>query len=159
MAGEHFGELAAIDGLPRSTSVQALENSLLAFLPAEAFHDLLRRHGEIMFRVVERLVTVVRESTERIMDLTTLGATQRVYAEILRLAVPDVASPSLRVIRSVPPAHAIAARTGTARETVVRALSQLREGNIIRRKGRNLYILDPARLERIVEMLGSDDRA
>jgi hypothetical protein len=37
-------------------------------------------------------------------------------------------------------------------------LSQLRQGGIVRRKGRNLYILDRARLEKIVEMLGHGGR-
>ncbi|MCZ6467433.1 MAG: cyclic nucleotide-binding domain-containing protein [Alphaproteobacteria bacterium] len=73
-AGEYFGELAAIDALPRTASVQAIEDSLLAFLQANVFLDLLHRRGEIAFRVLERLVRVVRESTERIMDLSTLGA-------------------------------------------------------------------------------------
>lgn len=156
--GEYFGELAAIDALPRTASVLAIEDTLLAFLPADIFLDLLHRRGEIAFRVLERLVGVVRESTERIMDLSTLGAMQRVYVEILRLAVPDAASPDLWIIRPVPPEREIAGRTSTARETVARALSQLRQGGIVRRKGRNLYILDKARLEKIVEMLGHGGR-
>ncbi len=159
VAGESFGELAAIDGLPRSASVQAIEDSLLAFLPADAFLDLLRRHGEITFRVTERLVGVVRVSTERIMDLSTLGAIQRVYAELLRLAVPDAASPDLWVVRPVPPEREIAGRASTARETVARALGQLRDGGIVRRKGRNLYILNRARLEQIVQLLGHGGHA
>ena len=157
--GEHFGELAATDGLPRSASVQAIADSLLAFLPADAFLDLLRRHGEITFRVLERLVGVVRETTERIMDLSTLGAMQRVYGEILRLAVPDAASPDLWIVRPVPPEREIAGRASTTRETVARALGQLRDGGIVRRKGRNLYILNRARLEQIVQLLGHGGHA
>ena len=117
-----------------------------------------RRRGEITFRVLERLVGVVRETTERIMDLSTLGAMPRVYVEILRLAVPDAASPDLWIVRPVPPG----ARSPTARarrgKAAARALSQLRQGGIVRRKGRNLYILDRARLEKIVEMLGHGGR-
>ena len=158
VAGEYFGELAAIDALPRTASVQAIEDSLLAFLPGDVFLDLLHRRGEIAFRVVERLVGVVRASTERIMDLSTLGAMQRVYLEILRPAVPDAASPDLWIVRPVPTERESAGRTSTARETVARALSQLRQGGIVRRKGRNLYILDRARLEKIVEMLGRGGR-
>lgn len=158
VAGEYFGELAAIDALPRSASVQAIEDSLLAFLPANVFLELLHRRGEIAFRVLERLVGVVRASTERIMDLSTLGAMQRVYGEILRLAVPDAASPDLWIVRPVPSEREIGGRTSTARETVARALRQLRQGGIVRRKGRNLYILDRARLEKIVEMLGYGGR-
>ena len=35
--GQLFGELAAIDGRPRSASVLAMENSLLAIMPGGAF--------------------------------------------------------------------------------------------------------------------------
>ncbi len=71
---------------------------------------------------------------------------------------PDAASPDLWIVRPVPPEREITGRTSTARETVARALSQLRQGGIVRRKGRNLYILDRVRLEKIVEMLGHGGR-
>ena len=46
-AGEAVGELGVIDGSPRSASVVAVEDSLIAVLPAERFIELLKRHGEI----------------------------------------------------------------------------------------------------------------
>ncbi len=39
--GETFGELAALDGRPRSSSVVALDETLLASLNAELFNRLL----------------------------------------------------------------------------------------------------------------------
>ncbi len=157
-AGEICGELAATDGLPRTASVDAIEDTLLAFMPAAAFRDLLRRNNDIALRVLDRLVRMVRACDERIMDLSTLGAVQRVYRELLRLAVPDAAVKSQWVIRQVPPEREIASRTSTARETVARALSQLRQGGIVRRKGRNLYILHRDRLEQITDMLDPGHR-
>ena len=48
-SGETVGELAAIDGQPRSASVVATEDSLLAILPAATFIELLQRNGEVAF--------------------------------------------------------------------------------------------------------------
>ncbi len=42
LAGDCFGELAAIDGQPRSASVVAAEKTLVAVLPSEQFIELLR---------------------------------------------------------------------------------------------------------------------
>ena len=149
--------------LVRRSAQHARRLALLGVSMPPAMGSVVRlgprcRRGGIAFRVLERLVGGVRESTQRIMDLGTLGAMQRVYVEILRLAVPDAASPDLWIVRPVPTEREIAGRTSTARETVARALSQLRQGGIVRRKGRNLYILDRARLEKIVEMLGHGGR-
>ena len=55
-AGDMFGEFAAVDGLPRSASVVALSDCLLARIPAVKFIELLRRHGEISIHLIEVLV-------------------------------------------------------------------------------------------------------
>src|SRR5215813_985158 len=52
--GEYFGELAAIDGLPRTAGVRAIMDSLIGVLPADAFLDVLRANGQVAFRILER---------------------------------------------------------------------------------------------------------
>ena len=153
--GDYFGELAAIDQLPRSASAVAVEESFLAALPSEVFVDLLKRRVEVTFRVLQGLAHMVRTSDVRIMELSTLPATQRVYAELLRMAVPDAAVPTLWVVRPLPPLREVASRVSTTRETVARALSQLYPTGLLRRKGRNLYLMDRRRFEEIANALQS----
>jgi CRP-like cAMP-binding protein len=153
--GDYFGELAAIDQLPRSASAVAVEESFLATLPSEVFVDLLKRRVEVTFRVLQGLAHMVRTSDVRIMELSTLPATQRVYAELLRMAVPDAAVPTLWVVRPLPPLREVASRVSTTRETVARALSQLYPTGLLRRKGRNLYLMDRRRFEEIANALQS----
>jgi CRP-like cAMP-binding protein len=149
-AGSYFGELAAIDNQPRSASVVAVEDSLIAALQPRPFLDLLQRRAEVTFRVLERLTEIIRQSDQRIMELSTLAATQRVYAELLRMAEPDAAVPGLWVIRPLPPLREVASRVSTTRETVARALAQLYPTGLARRKGRNLYLMDRDGLERAI---------
>ena len=157
--GEYFGELAAIDRQPRSASVVAMEPTLLAVLPAAAFLDLLQRRAQVTFRVLQRLASIVRTGDVRIMELSTLAAAQRVYAELLRLAQPEPAVRGLWVVCPLPPLREIASRTGTTRETVTRALGQLYPTGLIRRKGRNLYLMDRSGLEKILHALEEQGRA
>jgi CRP-like cAMP-binding protein len=152
-AGDFFGELAAIDGQPRSASVAAIEKTEIAIMPPEMFLDLIRTHGEVSFQLMSRLARMVRASGLRILELSTLQAAQRVYAELLRMAHPDAAVPGLWVVRPLPPMHEIASLTSTTRETVNRSISQLYPGGMLKRKGRNLYIMDRAKLEDIVQSL------
>ena len=151
VAGDSFGELAAIDGLPRSTSIVAAEPSHLAVLGHDAFIDLLKSDGSTALLVLDSLAEIVRRSDERIMELSTLAATHRVYAELLRMAQPDAASPDLWVVRPLPPLREIASRVSTTRETVARALGQLYPTGLLRRKGRNLYLMDRAQLETMLQ--------
>lgn len=155
-AGDCVGELSSIDGEPRSATVVATEPTLLAILPAADFVDLLRRRAEVTFRMLLRLTGMVRSGDVRIMELSTLAATQRVYAELLRMAKPDAAVPNLWVIHPLPPLRIIASRVSTTRETVARALSQLYPSGLLRRKGRNLYIMDRPRYEAMLASLQAD---
>ncbi len=152
-AGDLFGEISAIDEQPRSASVVAVGDTLIATLPAGTFVDLLRTNAEVSFRLVKRMSRVVRAGDIRIMELSTLAATQRVYAELLRMAQPDAAVAGLWVVRPLPPLREIASRVSTTRETAARALSQVYATGLMRRKGRNLYLMDKAKLEEFVSAL------
>jgi len=151
-SGEYFGELAAIDGLPRSADARARETSLVAVLPAADFRQLLKTHALIATEVLERVVRLVRACDDRIMTLSTLSAVQRVYAILLDMAQPDAAGAGLWVVRPLPPMREIAAIIGTSRETVARAIGQIRQRNVVRRRDRNLYILKRDELERMLSV-------
>jgi len=152
-AGGYFGELAAIDGAMRSAAVIAEEDCLLAALAPEGFESLLRRHPDVALALIRDLVTIIRTSDERITDLATLGAVQRVCRALVRLANGEPGASDAWTISRLPPQRAIASQAGTTRETVARALAQLVADGIVERKGRALLIRDPSRLEALIEGL------
>jgi CRP/FNR family cyclic AMP-dependent transcriptional regulator len=149
-SGDYFGELAAIDGEPRSASVIAIEDCLLAALPPQSFHELLLRHGSVALAVLRRLARTIRRSDDRIVDLSTLSSIQRVYRELLRLARAVPGQDGRWAVDPLPTQRTLAAQAGTARETVARALSHLAQDEIAQRRRRSLFILDRGRLERLV---------
>jgi len=93
---------------------------------------------------------MIRQSTSRIMDLSTLGAHNRIYAEMLRQArTGGGRAPNTAVIHPVPVHSDIAARVSTTRETVARVLSELTHKGLLQREHDSLVILD---LERLTEL-------
>lgn len=152
-AGEYFGELSAIDDLPRSATVSTVEDSMIAIMPRMVFLDLLQSEPQVAMAVMGRLAGIIRACDDRIMDLSTLGAVQRVYVELLRICGPDPAVSNLWSVYPMPTQSDIAARASTTRETVARVLSQLTQDGLIQRKGRTLYINDREHLKRLVEHL------
>jgi CRP/FNR family cyclic AMP-dependent transcriptional regulator len=148
--GGYFGELAAIDGEPRSANIVAAEETVTALLSGDAFIETLFQHRDVGLAFMRRMSEMIRQSTTRIMDLSTLGAHNRIYAEILRQArTGGGRPPNTAIIHPVPVHSDIAARVSTTRETVARVLSELTHWRLLQREHDSLVILD---LERLTEL-------
>ncbi|MEQ8229737.1 MAG: Crp/Fnr family transcriptional regulator [Rhodospirillales bacterium] len=150
-AGGHFGDLAAIDGEPRSASVMAMKDTVIASLSQERFHQLLSEHFEVTLRLMRALTRIVRTSTDRIMDLSTLAANNRVQADLLRLARNSMVGENRAELVPIPVHGDIASRVSTTRETVARVLSDLSRQGVVERQKDRLVIEDVDRLEDMVE--------
>lgn len=150
-AGAYFGETAAIDGEPRSATVVALGDTMVAIMSPETLHSLLTEHPKVALSMMVRMATIIRTSNERIMDLSTLGANNRVYAEILRLAKESAGDENIAVIRPIPIHGDIASRVSTTRETVARVLNDLARKGLVKREKNALRIFDMEHLSDMVE--------
>ncbi|MBL24281.1 MAG: Crp/Fnr family transcriptional regulator [Rhodospirillaceae bacterium] len=151
VAGQYFGQLAALDNQPRSANVIAVEDSLLASLSQEPFKDLLLIYPEISLQLLVEMAQIIRVSTDRIMDLSTLGANNRVLAEILRLANENVLDDNTAKIEPIPIHNDVASRVSTTRETVARVFSDLTKRDLVERQGSSLIIHDLELLHDMVE--------
>jgi CRP/FNR family cyclic AMP-dependent transcriptional regulator len=141
-AGAYFGETAAIDGEPRSATVVALGDTMVAIMSPETLYALLIEHPKVALSLMVRMATIIRTSNERIMDLSTLGANNRVYAEILRLAKDSASDENIAIIKPIPIHGDIASRVSTTRETVARVLNDLARKGLVKRGKSALHILD-----------------
>lgn len=139
-AGEFFGELSAIDGEPRSANIVAQSQCRIAEVPRETFTEMLKNRPQIAFNIIQKLVRIIRTADDRIMDLATLGAHQRVCIELLRLAKADPVKPGCWMVYPLPTQAEIAALASTTRETVARVMSQLSEDGMIRKVHKTVYI-------------------
>ena len=135
-AGSFFGELAALDGAPRSLSVFAVNDSLVAKMPCAVFVETMFTHRPLGEAVVATLVARNRAMTRRVGELGALDVRSRVHAELLRLARPDREDPKRAIILAPPNQSELASRINTRRETVSREINAMeREGLIERRRG------------------------
>ncbi|MBP6011174.1 MAG: Crp/Fnr family transcriptional regulator [Alphaproteobacteria bacterium] len=156
--GEYFGEMAAIDGLPRSATVVALEDCVLGAVTPQTFRDLIEQYPKVGLVIMEKLVRIVRTSDDRIMDLATLSAYQRVYSELLKLIKPDPVRQGSWLIYPLPTQAQIAAQASTTRETVARVLSHLSSDGIAERKSKTLYVRQVERLKQLCDKIPSHVR-
>ena len=151
-AGGSFGELAALDGGPRSAFVMPhVHEAVTAAMPFEVFLDLLAHNPAISLAVMKRLALMVRQANERIMDLSILGANNRVQAELLRRALGISQDGRTAVLQPIPVHGDIASRVSTTRETVARVMSDLAKHGLVERKKDSLVFHDLEQLALLVE--------
>ena len=141
-SGETFGELSAIDGLPRSCTVVALTDTMIAVMPASLLWELLRAHESVNACVLRRLTRLVRALSERVIEFSTLTVRKRLQVELLRLAREATPGKKRAVIFPAPTHAKFATRVSSHREAVTRGLGELARAGIIEKRYGTLVIRD-----------------
>jgi CRP/FNR family transcriptional regulator, cyclic AMP receptor protein len=154
-AATMFGEIAAIDGQPRSASVEALEPCTVASLSADQFERLILEEPSVALATLQHLAANVRRLSERVFEFSTLLVQNRVHAELLRLA-GEVSAKDEVVLSPAPSLSDIADRISTHREAVSRELSRLSATGLLRREGGDLTITSVAKLAKLVHEAKGD---
>lgn len=149
-AGAIVGELAMIDGLPRSATVQAVRDCVLTFVRRAAFTDMLSRHPELYSDIVMTLAARLRQSDEDMMASSFLTVRGRVARALLGFAhhLGEDASPGRIRIRHKITQSDLAAMAGVARESVSRTLGTWSRRKILEGSSREGYVVDEESLRR-----------
>ncbi|HEY7605481.1 MAG TPA: Crp/Fnr family transcriptional regulator, partial [Actinomycetes bacterium] len=140
-----FGEVALLDGGPRSASAEATERSTLLVVTRAELVALLRATDQVAEALLRTLGTIVRRTTRQVSDLAFLDLQGRVARQLLVLAGDGTGR-----ARQVTQAE-LASMVNGARQTVNQALRSLESHGYIRADGRRIEILDRRRLERLAE--------
>jgi CRP-like cAMP-binding protein len=145
-----FGEIAAIDRMPRSASIEALAPSTVASLSADQFEGLMLGEPSVAVATLRHVTADLRRLSERVFEFSTLAVQNRIHAELLRLAGETGQGRAEAVLSPAPSLSDIANRISTHREAVSRELSRLVTAGLLRREGGNLTITN---LEKLAELV------
>ena len=147
--GQCFGELAAIDNSPRSSTVTSIGPTYVAIMTSNVFIKAIEENPTIALKLIRMMTSVIRTSSERIVNLVTLGANDRVLAELLHEIKISKVTNNTAVIERLPLHQDIANKASTTRETVARVFSNLAKKGLILRNKRTLMITDLKALKRL----------
>jgi CRP/FNR family cyclic AMP-dependent transcriptional regulator len=146
LAGDLIGEMALVDAGDSALEVIAVELVEAAALLAHAMVALMTSHASVALAISRRVIVRLAEQNRRLAESSTLSATGRVHAEILRLARQRADL----TIRPAPVLSQLAMQVQTTRETVSRTISMLEKRGIIRRDEVGLAVIAEHRLEDLV---------
>jgi CRP/FNR family cyclic AMP-dependent transcriptional regulator len=148
--GDLFGELSVIDGLPRSASARAVEDTVVLVLNREQLRSHLRASPQLAYNFMQALSVRVRYSTLQMGNLTLYAVPNRLARKLVELAqgYGRVEPGGVRIDMTLTQSD-LASLIGATRESINKAIGHLRREGIIRLDQNQITILDPEALREL----------
>ncbi|MGW4382323.1 Crp/Fnr family transcriptional regulator [Kitasatospora sp. NPDC004531] len=144
------GEMAALDGQPRSASVVAKTSVTATMIAAGQLNGFLDAHPEVLRTLVRILMARLRQSDQARLEAASQNVSQRIATQLVLLAdqlgrpsdSPDTPSITLPITQ-----NELAAMVGASREAATKALHLLRKQGAITTSRGQIAVVDLPRLQ------------
>lgn len=134
--GESLGELALLDGRPRSACARAAEATTAVAISGTEFRRWLEDHPTAMLAMLETMSGRLRNTNEELTDLVLLDLSERLARRLLSLNEP---APGVRI--RITQAE-LAERLGVTREAVNKQLRSLERAGVLATSRGAVTVLD-----------------
>ncbi|MBS1589319.1 MAG: response regulator [Bacteroidetes bacterium] len=146
--GDFFGYLALLEGTPYKETAEALEETEIAVIPKEEFDKLVSSNREVMQKFIQLLAKNVTEKEHQLLSIAYNSLRKKVADALVALNkkykthnenyVIDISRENLATI------------AGTAKESLIRTLSDFKEEKLIDIRGGDIVILNEKKLENLL---------
>jgi CRP/FNR family transcriptional regulator, cyclic AMP receptor protein len=154
--GETFGELAMLDGHPRSASVETVAASELLVISRKDFRDLATATPGILWGVLEGMCARLRAQNDSELEAAFQGTQYRIAKAIIKLAEKHGKKTETGV--RIPPtfdARDLGEMASTTAERVERILEKLEDEGLVKVDDGDLVVPDISALRRALDYMGS----
>ncbi len=150
--GGAFGEIAVLDGKPRTADAVALEETDLLVLERAQLMSFLSNNPELLTRLLAVLCQRLRQTSEHLEDAMLREAPSRLARGLLRLAEAfgQEGPTGIRLAIKLSQTQ-IGNLVGTSRESVNKLLNEWQRAGHLAQEGGSLIIRDPKLLARIAD--------
>ncbi len=138
--GNFIGYQALISGIEYTETAVAMEDCELSLIPKEDFYALLYNNRDFSTQFIKMLANQSIEKEEQLLSLAYHSIRQRVAEALLKL-YQRYENEGISILRDD-----LAAMVGTAKESVIRTLTDFKKEGLIEINRSNITILQPAKL-------------
>jgi len=147
--GELLGELAVVDGTPRSNTIQAIEAVEALAMSATEFKTLVASSPTLANTLLQHVIRRSKDSDRKLIEFGASHTIGRVAARLLEMVERfGTVTDAGHVIDLPITQEELAGWTGASREAVAKALHSLRESGLITTERRRFTVLNLEGLER-----------
>lgn len=151
--GGVLGEIALLDGKPRSANASAVGNCMVSCIQHSDFIPFLKSNSDMAIQLLMVLCEKLRSTSDMLENLGLLPVPARLANLILRMADKNGAEKITTgcVVQLTLSQQKMANLIGTSRETVNRVLSQWQSDGLITLNQQQLIIAKPTELALVAE--------
>jgi CRP-like cAMP-binding protein len=152
--GGIFGEIALLDGQPRTADALAVSDCELMLIDRRDFIPLVSQHPEIALKLIEILCGRIRRTSEQVEDITFLDLPGRLAKTLLWLSQQSGSAPARKISITQ---REIGQIIGMSRESTNKQLREWEDKKWVRLERGGVVVLAPGPLEEIVGAGGEAD--
>jgi CRP/FNR family cyclic AMP-dependent transcriptional regulator len=145
-ANDLIGEMAAIDGTPRSASAVAMNRVEGHVVEAPAFEAFVKANSSVAWMLIRSMAERQRDADQRRLVQASASVGHRVAAELVDMAEREVGLADNDARGFIVSQSELAEAVGATREAVAKALGDLRACGAVETGRRRLRIVDRAKL-------------
>lgn len=149
--GEVVGETAAIAGMPRSATIEALDSVEVLRLSGRRYRQFLGEHPRAAISLLRAVYERLSEADQQAADSSELAAEQRLAKTFVRLIESGFAKPSARGLVVKLSQDGIRAFNGGSLASVKKIIRTFKEHGIVATSRQATIILDPGALREIAK--------
>ncbi len=146
--GDMIGYRSLLSNEPICTTAKALEETHLCFIPKDNFIYLLNNDNRFCFDMLQMACAQLRDSNAFMTDIAQKNVKERV-AEILLYLTDEFGLDKEQFLNISLTREDLANMVGTATESVIRILGELKDEKILLTKGRKMAVLDEKGLRKV----------
>jgi CRP/FNR family transcriptional regulator, polysaccharide utilization system transcription regulator len=149
--GDIIGYRAMMAGEKYSASAVALEDTKVCFVSEAEFNKIVTENPKVATDLFTLLSKALGEAEEKMSKMALKPVRERL-AEALLLLIRTYKTPNEKEFTISISREDLASIVGTAKETVIRFLSEFKEQNIVVTKGSSITVIDEDKLIKISQM-------
>jgi len=151
--GSFFGEMSLLDEQPRSANVTTMQDSTFANIRRRDLVPVLMEQPAIALKLLTEVAARLRKTSRVLERISSMDVSHRLYAYLvdhcLRFSQPDQSG---RYSTVLPTHQLLADQLSTSRETISRAISQLKKDTtLVQSEGRGHMLVDVDALEEMLD--------
>ncbi len=146
--GDFFGYLALLEGTTYKETAEAIEETEIAAIPKEEFDQLVNSNRDVMQKFIRLLAKNVTDKEQQLLSIAYNSLRKKVADALITLNrkykkeneqfVIDISRENLATI------------AGTAKESLIRTLSDFKDEKLIDITGGDIVILNEKKLENLI---------
>ena len=144
--GEIFGDTSTILHIPRTTSAQALETSLLCEIRQKDFESLLTEYPELSLQLLKSVGLRLKKAEAQLLNVICNDVSTRVREALIDLMAPESGVQPDQPVRIKITQQDLANLIGASRQKTWAALKELEDSSVLKLRYGSILVISPHKL-------------